>query len=180
MVHVGPYAGRYLFQQKPASVALITVGMGGCSSLPVCADPPCPPTIPSLPGVCSSRKLLLSALTELRGRCNLHISAPCGCNPWGEKPAHVLWSVCRIQVLRRERDLLRRCCRLGVSPPATPHPRDSPHEVGGVKNLLVLQRQVLLSLPKATPENPHSWEMIMSYNFKSINKEQCGRAGVKI
>lgn len=43
MVHVGPYAGRNLFQQKPASVALITVGMGGGSSLPVCADRPAPP-----------------------------------------------------------------------------------------------------------------------------------------
>ena len=79
-----------------------------------------PPTISSLPGVCSNRKLLLSALTELRGRCNLHISAPRGCNPWGQKPAPVLWSVCRIQVLRRERDLLRRCCRLEVSSPTPP------------------------------------------------------------
>ena len=63
-------------------------------------------------GSCSS---LLSL--SFGARCNLHISAPRGCNAWGQEPAHVLWSVCRIQVLRRERDLLRRWCSLGVSTP---------------------------------------------------------------
>lgn len=103
-MRVGPYAGRNLFREKPASVSLITVGVGGGTlfSLSVLTRPP---TIPLLPRVCSSRKLLLSALTELRGRCNLHISAPRGCNAWGQEPAHVLWSVCRIQVLRREREI---------------------------------------------------------------------------
>lgn len=74
------------------------------------------PTIPLLPGVCSSRKLLLSVLIELLGRCNLHISVPRGCNAWGQEPAHVLWSVCRIQVLRRERSAEKMMQAGGVYP----------------------------------------------------------------